>query len=340
MRNSNLKIAAINNTYRDTQAALMDAYKPEKYDQAETYHALRERLKVIYNSIAEQRRELNEYEKTTTETHKPQTALELITPRREAFAKLLEKEQEEYTNTVNAFHQKRVAALESRISAPPTSEMLSTLQMLGMRDNITQAEITSLSKQYSSNYQALRVLTDIAARHGYDVIMPVNFDNLLERTEAAQTYLLQRGESLAADDISGNFNAFSFFGDYTDDMCGAWAAFVRELDGNVFTGVDAPTSPKTTKVTEQEIEYLTSLLKPIYDEYSIFNIDEYGKAEDDSHITRMGLHQRNAALKQKINTLVGQNPDLLRIAHGSPYAGYLSEEHFNAAAQVNEESAK
>lgn len=71
-------------------------------------------------------------------------------------------------------------------SGAPTAEDLRLLDALNMRSSLTLAEIAAVSGKFNGNVQAIRVLGDIARKHGIsfpDIGDPEHFEALMERAE-------------------------------------------------------------------------------------------------------------------------------------------------------------
>ena len=77
---------------------------------------------------------------------------------------------------------------------PPTAEMLATLQMLDMRDNIEADEIEAAARLCGNNDLALRTLRDVVTRKGR--VLPSNVKTTEARTRDAVDTLARAASNI------------------------------------------------------------------------------------------------------------------------------------------------
>lgn len=136
------------------------------------------------------------------------------------------------------------AVLASKRSAfdhandPPSEATVRLLQVLNMRDSLTAEELAAVSGKVEHNLNALRVLKDIAHRHGLsfpDVGSPGEFERLMAQTES---YIRDRLDAfdLTEEEInrSGKTADAEFWNHSNDQRSRHWAMF-NPLDFAGFT---------------------------------------------------------------------------------------------------------
>lgn len=81
-----------------------------------------------------------------------------------------------------------------RSSSAPSDEDLRLLNALNMRSSLSIAEVAAVSGKFNGNVQAIRVLRDIARKHGIsfpDIGDPEQFEEMMERAEQFSTDHIQ-----------------------------------------------------------------------------------------------------------------------------------------------------
>ena len=97
----------------------------------------------------------------------------------------------------------------------PTEAQLRLLQVLSMRTEMTQSEITLTAEKMNNNIPALRLLRDIAKRHGIDFPDVGNADKLNEAIDNAEQFSLEMIESIANPELTYQQTCFY---DYPDSQ--------------------------------------------------------------------------------------------------------------------------
>ena len=136
------------------------------------------------------------------------------------------------------------AVLASKRSAfdhandPPSEAAVRLLQVLNMRDSLSAEELAAVSGKVEHNLNALRVLKDIAHRHGLsfpDVGSPGEFEQLMAQTES---YCMDRLDAigLTEEEInrSGKTADGEFWNHSNDQRSRHWTMF-NQLDFAGFT---------------------------------------------------------------------------------------------------------
>ena len=71
-----------------------------------------------------------------------------------------------YRARANEVIDKEPKSRNDKMTAAPSTEAVNTIQLLKMRNNLTEADINPLMKRYGDNTQVYDTLRDIAAQHG------------------------------------------------------------------------------------------------------------------------------------------------------------------------------
>jgi hypothetical protein len=91
---------------------------------------------------------------------------------------------------VSEYRETETKKVEKMISTPPTDNQIALLSSLNMRKNISPAELELVAKTVASNYQATRILSDIAASQGCYLSMPIrSVDEINDAIEKTCSYL-------------------------------------------------------------------------------------------------------------------------------------------------------
>lgn len=91
---------------------------------------------------------------------------------------------------IGEYKEVETKKVSKMVSTPPTSEQLALLSSLNMRKSISPSELELVGQSVASNYQATRILSDIAASQGCYLSMPIrSVDEINEAIEKTCDYL-------------------------------------------------------------------------------------------------------------------------------------------------------
>lgn len=132
-----------------------------------------------------------------------------------------------------------------RSNDAPTEEQVRLLTVLGMRSDLTAAEVANVAEKLNDNIPACRLLRDIAKRHGIPFPDVGNADIFTEAMEAAEDYAKQMIDGMDnVDDKALSYRQLCFW-KYPDEPTEADRYFAR-LDNNVLSApqeTEAPAIP-------------------------------------------------------------------------------------------------
>jgi hypothetical protein len=81
------------------------------------------------------------------------------------------------------------------VGTPPTQEQLSLLSSLSMRKNISDSELAIIAESVADNYQATRILSDIAKAQGCYLSAPIReIDDMTDAIDKSADYLTRATE--------------------------------------------------------------------------------------------------------------------------------------------------
>lgn len=84
---------------------------------------------------------------------------------------------------------KEIDSLRSKMAEAPTTEAVNSVQLLKMRDNVSEEEISTLLDKYGDNNQVRSALVDIASAHGYHSFSRSGDEERLKDIEGLQNSL-------------------------------------------------------------------------------------------------------------------------------------------------------
>lgn len=160
----------------------------------------------------------------------------------------------EYRELVRIAQEKVTADLQTvleskraqydRSAGAPSAEDLRLLEALNMRSSLSIAEIATVSGKFNNNIQALRVLGDIARKHGIsfpDIGDPETFEESLKRAEEFATDHIAE---LDTDKADLGYRGLLF---WTKPGEGEAKYFFGQLDGAGFSSEQISTSTKESQ---------------------------------------------------------------------------------------------
>ena len=164
---------------------------------------------------------------------------------------------------------------------PPSEATVRLLQILNMRTSLTAEELAAVSGKVEHNLNALRVLKDIAHRHGLsfpDVGSPGEFEQLMAQTES---YCMDRLDAIGLTEgeinLSGK-SADAEFWNYPDDPRSRHWKYFAPLDNRGFNSqqiedataaANRPTWSPDADSTAQAVKALSDNPSDVWSEVSV-----------------------------------------------------------------------
>ncbi len=164
---------------------------------------------------------------------------------------------------------------------PPSEATVRLLSVLNMRTSLTAEELAAVSGKVEHNLNALRVLKDIAHRHGLsfpDVGSPGEFEQLMAQTES---YCMDRLDAIGMTEEeingSGKYSDAEFWNHPDDQRSRHWTMF-NQLDFAGFTSqqvtaandaAQRPTWSPDADSTAQAVKALSDNPSDVWSEVSV-----------------------------------------------------------------------
>ena len=264
--------------YQNYRLIYVRAYNAGHPDKTKTLKAFQRRAILTRSAIQaldeEYRRDLNELGETYSAKE--------FDRRREAL-------DHEYNEIVRIAKAKCLEDLEDVLNGKreqfdkscgaPTEEQLRLLQVLSMRNNVTETEIRMTAAKMNDNIPALRLLAEIAKKH--DVLFPNigDADELDAAISSAEGFAKEMIDSIGVvDDQKLTYQQFSFW--RHPDTATVADSFFAPLDESIFVAQqqkqEKPTKANAVKVYLRGDEYLAG----IADQFGI-DSEEIRKANPD-----------------------------------------------------------
>lgn len=185
----------------------------------DTFAAIHKKMRDNRHFIENERRtlsgQLEDYKKTYSGDYIAKQRVELEREQNEIFTRLTGETRKEIKELIDTKKDKIVEMLET----PPSEETVRLLEVLRMRDNLTDVEIQTLLPSFFGNYQAIKALESIAESNGISVTLPVQLDcrAMYDTLDKAESYLLAACDDMAKPEDKRNilYNQFYL---YNKDM--------------------------------------------------------------------------------------------------------------------------
>lgn len=187
--------------------------------KVDTFAAIHKKMRNTRAFIENERRTLNgqleDYKKTYSGDYIAKQRVELEREQNEIFSKLTGETRKEVRELIDSKKDKIIEMLET----PPSEETVRLLEVLRMRDNLTDVEIQSLLPSFFGNYQAIKALESIAESNGISVTLPVQLDcrAMYDTLDKAESYLLAACDDMARPKDKRNILYNQFYA-YNKDM--------------------------------------------------------------------------------------------------------------------------
>ncbi len=212
--------------------------------------------------------------------------------------KVEEAENEWYNTVIKGKHELireyenarafKINNLNASIAEPPSVELSVMLMGLNNRKEISENELKSIAESCKDSYPALRMISDIADKHGYIMNIPT-YDEIITTINDLCDYAIERLNS------DGNsYDDLLFFGESDMPLFDEPA---KELDLNAFTSI--------TEIVEKK-RVLTNAENTILD--------------------KMVKDSEGDTYEDKIGNLVKNVPDVKEMIKASDYAVYLKND--------------
>lgn len=151
---------------------------------------------------------------------------------RKSYDELVNKLVLTYKKEVSELCKRKREYIRNMLSKAPTTDQNNLLSILRMRNELDAIELNSIVPSFFDNYQAMKVLQDIARNNGSHIKFPVQLDCkvLYEQLEHAEEYLLRACDELGKEQIDLTYHAFFTSGGPLGNYDPTYAAFIDLFD--------------------------------------------------------------------------------------------------------------
>lgn len=185
-----------------------------KLDKYNTLAAIQKELKnldfYIQNEEKEISRQINKSKGVYDITYLNKVKEESLVKLKEELKPIIEKTQ----NNIKKYEIDKKDKIVKMLIDPPKESHIQLLNALNMRNNLDSFEVQSILPSLYTNYQAMKVFSDIAETKGITIFTPLTLDpqELYHTTTEAVEYLLEASEELLKDKEKKHekFKAFYF----------------------------------------------------------------------------------------------------------------------------------
>lgn len=208
--------------------------KVEKNPRADTFAKIQQNLQSNNFFLNNERKDFFDKIEREKDTYSYKVITENKAKAREQFDKLATSLVEEAKAEVMELYNNKRGYIRSMLSKAPTEEQIRLLNGLRMRQEVDEFEIVAIMGTFFDNYQAMRVLQDIAKASGHSVKFPVQLDCkiLYEELDKAKDYLIRACDELPKPykDIDLTYHAFFFKGGDTPNHDPQYETYIKLFD--------------------------------------------------------------------------------------------------------------
>lgn len=184
----------------------------KKNDVVKTYSGLHKSLTSLYVFLANERKDINRRITAMGETYSKKVVENNRVKLLKEFDELAKTMTEAARKDIKAVTSSKRELVSDMISSAPSDSQLRLLSILGMRDDLDMVELQNIVPAFFDNYNALKVLQNVAKKNGIEIALPVQLDarTMYESIEEAHSFLMDASEHLttAWKDIPTQFRAF------------------------------------------------------------------------------------------------------------------------------------
>ena len=132
------------------------------------------------------------------------------------YAQLMDKHRAKYSDYVNSVCDDKVSELDHTVSKTPDANLIALIQPLTLRKEVSDREWQAIVFRVNEahDYQAARLLSDVAEKFGRSYAVPFDPDKKIEEIEGIRADLLRIAKSLDTDDKDLDLMTMNIVGDY------------------------------------------------------------------------------------------------------------------------------
>lgn len=187
----------------------------EKAEKRQTFAGIQSAMQVRRFFIQNERQELNNKIKSLSKTWSAEVIAKHKTALNEEFNQLEKIIRDCMRNDIKTLVSAKKEAIADMLATPPTTDQLCLMQALEMRKgNVDSLEFTSILPSLFGNYQAMKMLQNIAEQSGNRVTLPVQLDCkiMFDNLNSVEDYLMRACDYLTVDkkELPIDYHAFYF----------------------------------------------------------------------------------------------------------------------------------
>lgn len=163
-----------------------------------TYASLHKSLTSLFIFLSNERKDINRRITAMGETY----SKKVVEKNREKFLKEFDEMAkamiEAARKDIKEVTTSKRELISEMISSAPSESQLRLLSVLGMRDDLDMVELQNIVPAFFDNYNAMKVLQNVAKSNGIRIVLPVQLDvrTMYEKVETAHEFLMEASEQL------------------------------------------------------------------------------------------------------------------------------------------------
>lgn len=282
----------------------------EKAEKRQTFAGIQSVMQGRQFFIQNERQELNNKIKSLSKTWSAEVIEKHKTALNDEFNQLEKIIRDCMQNDIKSLVSAKKQAIADMLATPPTTDQLCLMQALEMRKgNVDSLELESILPSLFGNYQAMKMLQNIAAQSGNNVTLPVqlNCKTMFDNLNSIEDYLMRACDYLTVDkkDLPIEYHAFYFVNPeeketHSDPIFNEYTKLLDSVPQLNAVKVDK------TSLNESESTIVKHLFK------AVEKLDPTDSAED-------------IKILKHTQKVMREHPDTIEMLKLSEYAKYVTE---------------
>lgn len=186
-------------------------YKPGQPDEKRTLGSWQTDCIASREALLEIKSRLDQQEAELSEIYKADAVRDIMADSRAAFDEVVRSEKSRLTDTLDEVLDAKMNRYKSVALTAPTTEQVSLLTVLSLRDDLTESELSHIAAANAGNFQFLRSLKSIAKRSGIDLITAPTIEEVTEQLADAREYGMTSLRDICTPDSEMGYFSRCFF---------------------------------------------------------------------------------------------------------------------------------
>ncbi len=274
-----------------------------------TYAGLHKSMSLLHLFLENEKRDINRRISAMSETYSTKVVEKNRQKLMAEFDEMANSMVEAAKKDIEEVTTSKRELLCNMIADAPSESQLRLLSILGMRKDLEVVELQNLVPAFFDNYNAMKVLQDVAHSNGVRIVLPVQLDVrvMYETLEVAHNFLMGASEQLLTpvSNMPIQYHAFFTTNDKEPDKIYD-PKYIEIVE--MFDHVPQLQEVKTdrTKLTAVEEEKIKNYFAPVE------NIDTSDKVED-------------IKVLKHVKALMEAHPEDIELFRISKYGKYVTE---------------